>query len=71
MELSASVLDPVVHAEVEALVMADAFRQLLAAARQRHLHFQPLGDLLPPIPSALPTGRSRRGTVDTWRCTTR
>jgi undecaprenyl phosphate-alpha-L-ara4FN deformylase len=44
--------------------MANDFRQLLADARQRDIHFQPLGDLLPDALNTLPTGRVVRGALD-------
>lgn len=53
-----------IHAEVEGILMADDFRQLLAAARQRHIQFCPLGDLLPPNPDHLPVGRVLRGVLE-------
>ncbi|CRL52483.1 4-deoxy-4-formamido-L-arabinose-phosphoundecaprenol deformylase [Pseudomonas sp. URMO17WK12:I11] len=53
-----------IHAEVEGILMANDFRQLLADARQRDIHFQPLGDLLPDAPNTLPTGRVVRGTLE-------
>ncbi|MNE86742.1 putative 4-deoxy-4-formamido-L-arabinose-phosphoundecaprenol deformylase ArnD [compost metagenome] len=53
-----------IHAEVEGILMANDFRQLLADARQRDIHFQPLGDLLSAAPDALPTGRVVRGTLE-------
>ncbi|MDB5997850.1 MAG: polysaccharide deacetylase family protein [Pseudomonas sp.] len=53
-----------VHAEVEGIVMADSFRHLLGAARQRDIAFQPLGALLPATPDSLPTGRVIRGSLD-------
>ena len=52
-----------IHAEVEGLVMADDFRQLLTAARQRRIQFCPLGDLLPANPGTLPAGRVLRGVL--------
>lgn len=57
------------HAEVEGILMADAFRRLLAAARQRDVHFQPLGQLMPADPQHLPAGRLVRGQIagrDGW-----
>jgi undecaprenyl phosphate-alpha-L-ara4FN deformylase len=53
-----------IHAEVEGILMANDFRQLLAAARQRGIRFQPLGEWLPKAPGTLPTGRVLRGTLD-------
>lgn len=52
-----------IHAEVEGILMANDFRQLLADARQRNIRFQPLGDLLPQTPGTLPTGHVVRGTL--------
>jgi undecaprenyl phosphate-alpha-L-ara4FN deformylase len=53
-----------VHAEVEGILMANDFRQLLADARQRGIGFKPLGDLLPAAPGALPAGRVVRGHLE-------
>jgi undecaprenyl phosphate-alpha-L-ara4FN deformylase len=53
-----------IHAEVEGILMANDFRQLLADARQRDIHFQPLGNLLPDAPAILPKGRVVRGTLE-------
>jgi len=53
-----------VHAEVEGILMANAFRQLLADARQGGIHFRPLGQLLPADPATLPLGDLRRGTLE-------
>ena len=53
-----------VHAEVEGIVMAEDFRQLLAQARQRNIGFQPLGELLPEFFNTLPVGRVKRGALD-------
>ncbi|SDK56132.1 undecaprenyl phosphate-alpha-L-ara4FN deformylase [Pseudomonas delhiensis] len=52
-----------VHAEVEGIVMADAFRQLLGHAREGGIHFRPLGQLLPADPATLPLGELRRGSL--------
>jgi undecaprenyl phosphate-alpha-L-ara4FN deformylase len=52
-----------IHAEVEGILMANDFRQLLADARQRGICFQPLGDLLPEVPGTLPIGKVVRGTL--------
>jgi undecaprenyl phosphate-alpha-L-ara4FN deformylase len=53
-----------VHAEVEGILMANDFRQLLAKASQRDIQFQPLGDLLPTNPDSLPVGRVIRGALE-------
>lgn len=53
-----------VHAEVEGILMANDFRRLLAAARERDIRFKPLGDLLPETLDALPRGRVVRGALD-------
>jgi len=53
-----------IHAEVEGILMANDFRQLLAAARQRDIRFQPLGNLLSNAPGTLPTGRVSRGALE-------
>lgn len=57
------------HAEVEGILMADAFRRLLAEASQREIRFQPLGHLLPADPQRLPAGQLVRGHIagrDGW-----
>ncbi|MFJ2484888.1 4-deoxy-4-formamido-L-arabinose-phosphoundecaprenol deformylase [Pseudomonas sp. NPDC087639] len=53
-----------IHAEVEGILMAEDFRQLLADARQRNIDFTPLGDLLPEFFNTLPVGRVQRGALD-------
>jgi undecaprenyl phosphate-alpha-L-ara4FN deformylase len=53
-----------IHAEVEGILMAEDFRQLLAEARQRNIDFKPLGDLLPEFFNTLPVGRVQRGVLD-------
>ncbi|CDF96192.1 MULTISPECIES: 4-deoxy-4-formamido-L-arabinose-phosphoundecaprenol deformylase [unclassified Pseudomonas] len=53
-----------IHAEVEGILMANSFRQLLADARQQSIRFQPLGDLLPTVVDGLPAGRVKRGTLE-------
>nr|WP_315445463.1 4-deoxy-4-formamido-L-arabinose-phosphoundecaprenol deformylase [uncultured Pseudomonas sp.] len=53
-----------IHAEVEGILMAQDFRQLLADARQRNIDFTPLGDLLPEFFNTLPVGRVQRGALD-------
>lgn len=53
-----------IHAEVEGILMAEDFRQLLADARQRNIDFKPLGDLLPEFFNTLPVGRVQRGALD-------
>ena len=52
-----------VHAEVEGILMAEHFRQLLVQARMRDIDFQPLGNLLPDALDTLPAGRVLRGTL--------
>ncbi|KAA8711914.1 4-deoxy-4-formamido-L-arabinose-phosphoundecaprenol deformylase [Pseudomonas cannabina] len=52
-----------IHAEVEGIVMADAFRRLLEQANARGIHFNPLGDLLPESIEQLPAGQIIRGTI--------
>ncbi|MDX9663543.1 4-deoxy-4-formamido-L-arabinose-phosphoundecaprenol deformylase [Pseudomonas sp. P5_152] len=52
-----------VHAEVEGILMAEHFRQLLVQARARDIHFRPLGNLLPETLDSLPAGRVLRGTL--------
>lgn len=53
-----------IHAEVEGILMANDFRQLLVNAREREIRFQPLGGLLPAQSSRLPEGRVIRGALD-------
>ena len=53
-----------IHAEVEGILMANDFRQLLADARQRDIRFTPLGTLLPEALATLPTGRVVRGNLE-------
>jgi undecaprenyl phosphate-alpha-L-ara4FN deformylase len=53
-----------IHAEVEGILMANDFRQLLSDAHQRDIRFQPLGDLLPETPDSLPIGRVVRGALE-------
>ncbi|WP_339465077.1 MULTISPECIES: 4-deoxy-4-formamido-L-arabinose-phosphoundecaprenol deformylase [unclassified Pseudomonas] len=53
-----------IHAEVEGILMAQDFRQLLAEARQRNIEFNPLGNLLPEFLNTLPVGRVERGVLD-------
>ncbi|WP_223570064.1 4-deoxy-4-formamido-L-arabinose-phosphoundecaprenol deformylase [Pseudomonas sp. BF-R-26] len=53
-----------IHAEVEGILMANDFRQLLAEARRQDIHFQPLGNLLPEAPTTLPMGHVARGTLE-------
>lgn len=53
-----------IHAEVEGILMAEDFRQLLADARLRNIDFAPLGDLLPEFFNTLPVGRVQRGVLD-------
>jgi undecaprenyl phosphate-alpha-L-ara4FN deformylase len=52
-----------IHAEVEGIVMADEFRQLLQQSRSRDIRFQPLGNLLPDDIGSLPKGHLVRGTL--------
>ena len=53
-----------IHAEVEGILMANDFRQLLAQARTRDIHFQPLRDLLPADPDSIAAGQLSRGVLD-------
>lgn len=53
-----------IHAEVEGILMAQDFRQLLVNARQRSIDFQPLGNLLPEYFNSLPVGRVQRGALE-------
>ncbi|MCK9796594.1 hypothetical protein M1B34_02240 [Pseudomonas sp. MAFF 302030] len=52
-----------VHAEVEGILMANDFRQLLASAQQRDIQFHPLGQLLPADTASLPSGQVVRGAL--------
>lgn len=52
-----------VHAEVEGIVMAPAFRALLSEAKNRGIDFQPLGALLPNSLDHLPSGQLVRGAL--------
>ncbi|WEJ73230.1 4-deoxy-4-formamido-L-arabinose-phosphoundecaprenol deformylase [Pseudomonas sp. PSE14] len=52
-----------IHAEVEGILMADMFRQLLRRARQDDIQFHPLGRLLPDNPASLPVARLVRGEL--------
>jgi undecaprenyl phosphate-alpha-L-ara4FN deformylase len=52
-----------IHAEVEGILMADEFRQLLAQSRQQGIAFKPLGQLLPASPDRLPEGHLVRGAL--------
>ncbi|SDU94435.1 4-deoxy-4-formamido-L-arabinose-phosphoundecaprenol deformylase [Pseudomonas mucidolens] len=52
-----------IHAEVEGILMANDFRQLLAQAGQRGIEFQPLGNLLPAQPATLPQAHLTRGVL--------
>lgn len=53
-----------IHAEVEGILMANDFRQLLAQARQRDIHFTALGELLPASLQSLPQGQVIRGALE-------
>lgn len=52
-----------VHAEVEGIVMAPAFRTLLSEAKNRGIDFQPLGALLPNSLDHPPSGQLVRGAL--------
>ncbi|MFJ4445494.1 4-deoxy-4-formamido-L-arabinose-phosphoundecaprenol deformylase [Pseudomonas sp. NPDC089422] len=52
-----------IHAEVEGILMAQDFRQLLADARQREIMFKPLGELLPASLDTLPVASVQRGIL--------
>ncbi|MGH8389513.1 MAG: 4-deoxy-4-formamido-L-arabinose-phosphoundecaprenol deformylase, partial [Pseudomonas sp.] len=52
-----------IHAEVEGILMANDFRQLLSDARQRGIAFQRLGDLMPEATGNIPGGRVVRGAL--------
>lgn len=52
-----------VHAEVEGIVMAPAFRTLLSEAKNRGIDFQPLGALLTNSLDHLPSGQLVRGAL--------
>ncbi|WP_032708283.1 polysaccharide deacetylase family protein, partial [Pseudomonas syringae] len=51
------------HAEVEGIIMADGFRQLLKQAHARGIRFSPLGTLLPESVEQLPCAQVVRGTL--------
>jgi len=53
-----------IHAEVEGILMANDFRQLLADTRRRNICFRPLGDLLPETLTTLPPGQVLRGVLE-------
>ncbi|WP_024643441.1 4-deoxy-4-formamido-L-arabinose-phosphoundecaprenol deformylase [Pseudomonas syringae] len=52
------------HAEVEGIIMAEGFRQLLKLAHARGIDFTPLGSLLPESSEQLPSGQIVRGALD-------
>lgn len=52
-----------VHAEVEGIVMAPAFRALLSEAKTRGIDLQPLGALLPASLDQVPSGQLVRGVL--------
>jgi undecaprenyl phosphate-alpha-L-ara4FN deformylase len=52
-----------VHAEVEGIVMAGQFRQLLSQASLKGVEFQPLGELLPPSLRSISQGHLVRGAL--------
>ncbi|MFJ3483081.1 4-deoxy-4-formamido-L-arabinose-phosphoundecaprenol deformylase [Pseudomonas sp. NPDC090202] len=52
-----------IHAEVEGIVMAEGFAQLLQRAQAQDIHFQPLGRLLPDAIDELPCGQVVRGAL--------
>lgn len=52
-----------IHAEVEGILMAPAFAELLRRAQEHSIRFTPLGALLPADVATLPTGRLTRGSV--------
>ena len=52
-----------IHAEVEGILMANDFRQLLAQAGQRGIEFKPLGELLPADVTTLPQQQLVRGAL--------
>ncbi|MBA1231088.1 4-deoxy-4-formamido-L-arabinose-phosphoundecaprenol deformylase [Pseudomonas viridiflava] len=51
------------HAEVEGIVMANDFKQLLTLAYAQGIRFKPLGDLLPANIGQLPPGQVTRGAL--------
>ena len=51
-----------IHAEVEGIVCAQLFEDFLKQARQRHIEFVPLCELLPPL-DQIPAGRVELGTL--------
>ncbi|KMN16660.1 4-deoxy-4-formamido-L-arabinose-phosphoundecaprenol deformylase [Pseudomonas weihenstephanensis] len=52
-----------IHAEVEGILMANDFRQLLAQARARDIQFQPLRNMLPADLESVPAGQLSRGVL--------
>jgi len=52
-----------IPAEVEGILMANEFRQLLAKAGQRGIDFKPLGELLPADLTTLPQQQLVRGVL--------
>ncbi|MBF3233174.1 4-deoxy-4-formamido-L-arabinose-phosphoundecaprenol deformylase, partial [Pseudomonas aeruginosa] len=52
-----------IHAEVEGLLLAPAFRELLRRAERRGIRFRPLGELLPDDPRNLPLAELVRGRL--------
>ncbi len=47
-----------IHAEVEGIICADLFKDMISQAKQQHIHFVPLGELLDEIDvSYLPQGK--------------
>ncbi|MBG4614361.1 4-deoxy-4-formamido-L-arabinose-phosphoundecaprenol deformylase [Pseudomonas aeruginosa] len=52
-----------IHAEVEGLLLAPAFRELLRRAERRGIRFRPLGELLPDDPRSLPLAELVRGRL--------
>jgi len=51
-----------IHAEVEGIVCAQLFEKFLLQAKQRHIEFVPLFELLPPL-EQIPDGRVKLGTL--------
>lgn len=52
------------HAEVEGIVMAPQFDELLTRAHELGIHFKPLGELLPRDPAELPSGKIIRANFN-------
>ncbi|MGL4858591.1 MAG: 4-deoxy-4-formamido-L-arabinose-phosphoundecaprenol deformylase, partial [Enterobacteriaceae bacterium] len=52
-----------IHAEVEGIVMAQQFEQLLQRTREQGIEFVPLGQLLPDDPTTIASAELVRGEI--------